>query len=105
VIYSKASKLRSRLRALQFVAVAAAAATFGVIYSKASKLRSRLRALKFVAVAAAAATFGVIYTRASESEASRERSELSRALMHVASAQAHRERESLDAPCKSTSSL
>jgi hypothetical protein len=52
VDHAKASKLRSRLRALKLVAVAAAAATFGVDHAKASKLRSRLRALKHVAVAA-----------------------------------------------------
>jgi len=48
------------------VAVAAAAATFGVIHARASKLRSRLRALRVVTVAAAAATFGVIHARASK---------------------------------------
>jgi hypothetical protein len=62
VIYARASKLRSRLRALSVLAVAAAAATFGVIYARASKLR----ALSVLAVAAAAATFGVIYARASK---------------------------------------
>jgi len=53
-----------------------------MILAKASKLRSRLRALKasrerskLVAVAAAPAPFGAIYAKASESEASRERSE------------------------------
>jgi hypothetical protein len=46
VIHAKASKLRSRLRALNVVAVADAAATSGVIHARASKLRSRLRALK-----------------------------------------------------------
>jgi len=34
------------LRALKVLAVAAAAATFGVVHARASKLRSRLRALK-----------------------------------------------------------
>ena len=59
VIHARASKLRSRLRALVLVAVAAAAAPSGVIHARASesggrgviharasKLRSRLRALK-----------------------------------------------------------
>jgi hypothetical protein len=66
VIHAKASKLRSRLRALNVVAVADAAATFGVIHAKASKLRSRLRALNVVAVAAAAAPSGVIHAKASK---------------------------------------
>ena len=39
----------------------------GVIHARASKLRSRLRALVLVAVAAAAAPSGVIHARASES--------------------------------------
>jgi len=64
----------ARMSLIKVVAVAAAAAPSGAIHAKASKLRSRSRALNLFAVAAAAATFGVIYTKASESEASRERS-------------------------------
>jgi lipopolysaccharide export LptBFGC system permease protein LptF len=45
VDHARASKLRSRLRALVVLAVAAAAAPFGVDHARASKLRSRLRAL------------------------------------------------------------
>jgi hypothetical protein len=47
----QSERKRSESRALHFVAVAAAAATFGVIHAKASKLRGRLRALQTVASA------------------------------------------------------
>jgi hypothetical protein len=64
---ARASEMRSRLRALKVVAVAAAAAPFRAARARASKLRSRLRALKVVAVAAEAAPFRAARARASES--------------------------------------
>jgi hypothetical protein len=54
------------MRVLTRVAVAAAAAPTGVDHAKASKLRSRLRALVVLAVAAAAAPSGVDHAKASK---------------------------------------
>jgi hypothetical protein len=64
---ARASEMRSRLRALKVVAVAAAAAPFRAARARASKLRSRLRALKHVPISAPEDSLRGEPARASES--------------------------------------